>query len=374
VGDDAISDAARYRELVEALDEGVVFQDRNGQVVACNTAAARILGITRDELIGSRTADPRFSTLRADGTAIPPGEYPPDVVRRTGQAVTNALLRVRRPDGETLWLTLNARPVFAPATDELGGALPAGVVLSFADVTGQREVEAQRMESLGRLAGGIAHDFNNLLGVILNYAYVITRHPGAPAVVVDDARRIQDAAEHGTDLVRQLLLFSRRESGITRRFDVRPVIDEIVELVQRPFGEHVEIRVHHTDEPCTVVGDRGALGQVVLNVLLNARDAVEDSGCIDVRTAHVPSDRFLAGPSVVATFADDGCGMSDEVRERAFEPFFSTKSEGSGLGLAAAYGSVDAMGGRIEIESAPAVGTTVRVVLPSDPKTDGERA
>jgi two-component system, cell cycle sensor histidine kinase and response regulator CckA len=361
VSEDASSDSARDRELVEALDEGVVFQDRDGYVVACNTAAARILGVTRDALIGSRSGDPRFFTERADGTIVPPDQHTPDVARLTGTPQSDVVLRVRRPDGDTVWLTLNARPVFEPGETEA-----SGVVLSFTDITRQRDAEAQRMESLGRLAGGIAHDFNNLLGVILNYAHVIARHPDAPAPIAEDARRIQEAAEHGTDLVRQLLLFSRRESGSPRRFDVRPVIDEIVELVLRPFGSRIELNVDHTDEPCFVVGDRGQLGQVVLNLLLNARDAVDGAGRIALRSAVVPSDRYRAGSSAVVTVSDDGCGMSDDVRLRAFEPFFSTKQEGSGLGLAAAYGSITAMGGRIEIQSAPGVGTTVRLMLPTD--------
>jgi PAS domain S-box-containing protein len=375
VSDDVISDSPRYRELVEALDEGVVFQDRDGYTIACNGAAARILGVPRDELIGSRRGDPRFSTAGADGKILLPDQQPSGLAQLTGRPLSHELLRVRRPDGTTVWLTLNARPVFEPGDDE-----PSGVVLSFTDITGQRDAEAQRMESLGRLAGGIAHDFNNLLGVILNYAHVIGRHPGAPAMIAEDARRIQEAAEHGTDLVRQLLLFSRRESGSTLRFDVRPVIDEIVELVERPFGPRFELAVEHCKEDCVVIGDRGQLGQVVLNLLLNGRDAVTGGGHIDVRTSVMPVEGADRAPSVVIAVTDDGCGMTEDVRLRAFEPFFSTKQEGSGLGLAAAYGSIRAMGGRIEIESAPGVGSTVRVVLParasgaaSDDAADGRQ-
>jgi PAS domain S-box-containing protein len=368
VSDDVISDSARYRELVEALDEGVVFQDRDGYTIACNGAAARILGVPREELIGSRRGDPRFSTAGADGKVLLPEQQPSGLAQLTGRPLSHELLRVLRPDGTTVWLTLNARPVFEP-----GDSQPSGVVLSFTDITGQRDAEAQRMESLGRLAGGIAHDFNNLLGVILNYAHVIARHPDAEATITEDARRIQEAAEHGTDLVRQLLLFSRRESASTLRFDVRPVIDEIVELVERPFGPRIEIAIQHSDRACIVIGDRGQLGQVVLNLLLNARDAVAGGGRVEIKTSMTSVDRADRAPAVVIAVTDDGCGMTEDVRLRAFEPFFSTKQEGSGLGLAAAYGSIRAMGGRIEIESASGVGSTVQVVLPAETGPDPPR-
>jgi signal transduction histidine kinase len=154
---------------------------------------------------------------------------------------------------------------------------------------------------------------------------------------------------------------------VARRFDVRPVVDEMVELVVRPFAPRVELVVHHDDDDCAVAADRGQLGQVLLNLLLNARDAIEGTGHIDVTTAkHFDGVGEFTGPAVVIEVTDDGRGMDDEVRDRAFEPFFSTKVDGSGLGLSAAYGSITAAGGQITIDSAPGAGTTVRVVLPLD--------
>jgi signal transduction histidine kinase len=271
-------------------------------------------------------------------------------------------MQVRRPDGVYVWISLNARPVF-----EQGAREPTGVVVSFTDITRQHDVEAQRMESLGRLAGGIAHDFNNLLGVILNYAAVIAKRAGPDGRIAEDARRIQEAADHGTDLVRQLLLFSRQEGPVARRFDVRPVVDEMVELVVRPFAPRVEIVVHHADADCAVAADRGQLGQVLLNLLLNARDAIDGNGHVDVvTTKHLDGFGDFSAPVVVIEVVDDGIGMSDAVRARAFEPFFTTKADGSGLGLSAAYGSITAVGGQITIDSEPGAGTTVRVILPFD--------
>jgi PAS domain S-box-containing protein len=364
VPDERVHDeAARYRELVHVLDEGVVFQDRTGTVVAANDAAGRILGVDPDDLIGSTANDPRFSAVFADGTPLQPDEHPPSVARLTGEPQSNVIMHVRRPDGVYVWLSVNARPVF-----EDGGNEPTGVVLSFTDITGQRDFEAQRMESLGRLAGGIAHDFNNLLGVILNYASVIAKRAGADDRITEDARRIQEAADHGTDLVRQLLLFSRQEGRVARRFDVRPVVDEMVELVVRPFAPRIELEVRHSEAECVVAADRGQLGQVLLNLLLNARDAIEGAGHITVTTEkQVDGADVVPGPVVVIAVSDDGSGMAPEVQARAFEPFFTTKVEGSGLGLSAAYGSITAVGGRITIESALDAGSTVRVVLPFDP-------
>jgi two-component system, cell cycle sensor histidine kinase and response regulator CckA len=355
-------DSGRYAALVQVLDEGVVFQDREGRVVVANDAAARILGVPAEELIGADAGDARFTAMNADGQPIDPDDHPPVIALRTGRPVANALMQVRRPDGIYVWISLNARPVF-----EHGETDPSGVVISFTDITRQHDVEAQRMESLGRLAGGIAHDFNNLLGVILNYASVIAKRAGSDPRIAEDARRIQEAADHGTDLVRQLLLFSRQEGPVARRFDVRPVVDEMVELVVRPFAPRIEIVVRHADADCAVAADRGQLGQVLLNLLLNARDAIDGNGHIEVTTAkHVRGFGEFSLPAVVIEVIDDGEGMTDEVRARAFEPFFTTKADGSGLGLSAAYGSITGVGGQITIESAPGEGSTVRVILPLD--------
>ena len=355
----ADGELARWRELVRVLDEGVVFQDRTGKVVTANDAAARILGLTPAELAVSRANDPRFSSRRPDGTEIRSDEHPSVVALATGEPQSNVVMHVRRPDGVYIWLSVNARPMFED------GEEPSGVVLSFSDITRQRDLEAQRMESLGRLAGGVAHDFNNLLGVILNYASVIARQAGPNQQIADDARRIQEAADHGTDLVRQLLLFSRQEGLVPRRFDVRPVVDEMVELVVRPFAPRIELQVQHCGAECTVAADRGQLGQALLNLLLNARDAIDGMGHIDVTTAESSgTEHGVPGPVVIVSVSDDGCGMTSEVQARAFEPFFTTKSEGSGLGLSAAYGSITAFGGRITIESSPGAGTTVRIVMP----------
>ena len=148
VADERVHDeAARYRELVHVLDEGVVFQDRTGTVVAANDAAGRILGVAPDDLIGSTANDPRFSAAYTDGSPLQPDEHPPNLALVTGEPQSNVIMHVRRPDGVYVWLSVNARPVF-----EEGGTEPTGVVLSFTDITGQRDFEAQRMESLGRLA------------------------------------------------------------------------------------------------------------------------------------------------------------------------------------------------------------------------------
>jgi two-component system cell cycle sensor histidine kinase/response regulator CckA len=364
VADDRVEDeAARYRELVHVLDEGVVFMDSTGTTVLANEAAGRILGVRPDDLIGSNTFDPRFPTTHADGTPVERDEFPAVATLATGKPHSNVTMHMRRPDGVYVWLTVNARPVF-----EEGGTEPTGVVLSFTDITGQRDTEAQRMESLGRLAGGIAHDFNNLLGVILNYASVIAKRAGPDDQIAEDARRIQEAADHGTDLVRQLLLFSRQEARVARRFDLRPVVDEMVELIVRPFAPRIELDVRHSAEECIVAADRGQLGQVLLNLLLNARDAIDSVGHITVTTTkHADGSEVIPGPVVVVAVEDDGCGMTSEVQARAFEPFFTTKVEGSGLGLSAAYGSITAVGGRITIESTLDVGSIVRIVLPFDP-------
>jgi two-component system cell cycle sensor histidine kinase/response regulator CckA len=363
VTDEHLDDDARYRALVHVLDEGVVFQDGEGKVLAANDAAGRILGVDPDDLIGTSAYSSRFSAWHVDGSEVLRAEHPSVAALETGKPISNAVMKVQRADGVPVWVAISARPVFHD-----GASAPSGVVVSFNDVTLRRDLEALQMESLGRLAGGIAHDFNNLLGVILNYASVIAKQVSPDHRIADDARRIREAADYGTELVRQLLLFSRQEDRVARRFDLRPVVDEMVELIVRPFAPHIEVRVHHWPEECIVVADRGQLGQVLLNLLLNARDAIEGDGHITVTTTKQPGGGDDAlGPVVVVAVEDDGCGMTSEVQARALEPFFTTKVDGSGLGLSAAYGSITAVGGRITIESTLDVGSIVRIVLPFDP-------
>jgi two-component system, cell cycle sensor histidine kinase and response regulator CckA len=241
----------------------------------------------------------------------------------------------------------------------------------------RRDVQArleqgQRLESVGRLAGGIAHDFNNILGVILNSAgFLETDLPEGPAR--DDAREIREAAERGGGLTRQLLLFSRHQEAEPEKLDIDGVVGGIEQMLRRLLGEHVELSLRcATGE--TVEADRGQLEQVLVNLAINARDAMPRGGTIKVTTRSVELNREGAGAVglgpgryVGLAVADDGEGMDDETAARAFDPFFSTKreGEGTGLGLATVYGIVTRAGGHIELRSRTGRGTVVDILLPA---------
>ena len=254
------------------------------------------------------------------------------------------------------------------------------------DVTDRREAETERrhleselqlsrrMESVGRLAGGIAHDFNNLLSVILNYGEVMRRRLPEGDPLRDEVQEIQAAAERGVALTRQLLLFSRRDTEHPDTVDVNTLIGEMQRLLARTLGEDVKLEIQLDPALERVHIDYSHLEQVVLNLAVNARDAMPEGGTLTVETsmADVRAGRGSAaglkpGRYVCLRVADSGTGMSPEVAARAFEPFFTTKEvgAGSGMGLAMAYGVVRRAGGHLRLDSRPGRGTAVEILLPA---------
>jgi signal transduction histidine kinase len=243
----------------------------------------------------------------------------------------------------------------------------------------QEELEAEyhsrRMESIGQLAGGVAHDFNNLLGVILNYAEFVADELEEGTTAHTDVVEIRKAAERATELTRQLLIFSRRDVVKPTPVDLNEVVRDVERLLRRTLGEHVELIVNPGRGLPAVLADPGQIEQVLVNLAVNARDAMPNGGRLRVDTREVELDGdFLQehpdqspGRYVRLTVADDGVGMEPEIAARAFEPFFSTKrkGEGTGLGLATVYGIVTGAGGQISVYTEPGEGTVFRVHLPA---------
>lgn len=251
--------------------------------------------------------------------------------------------------------------------------------------------QSRRMESLGQLAGGVAHDFNNLLAVILNYASFVaeelTKATATPtgtqwAGPLKDVEQIQLAAERASLLTHQLLAFARREVVQARVLSLNSAITRMEQILRRTIGEQTELVIDLAAGLPTVVADPGQIEQIVLNLAINARDAMPAGGTLSIDTSAVeltgdenPIEVAPAGLYVRFRVGDTGVGMSAEVRERAFEPFYTTKpkGEGSGLGLATVYGIVSQSGGYTKIYSEAGVGTTVTVLLPAtkqDPTRD----
>jgi signal transduction histidine kinase/CheY-like chemotaxis protein len=297
-------------------------------------------------------------------------EYPVSRCLVTGPAQPPMTLGVRRPDGTTRWGVFTAAP---------SGALSAGVVVTFLDVTGQKQLEhqyqqSQKMEAIGRLAGGVAHDFNNLLTVINGYADMLLEDlpPGDPSL--PSVAEIRRAGARSAELTHQLLAFSRRQILAPRVLDLNAVVAEAETMLHRVIGEDVHLTTDLAAGLWAVKADPGQIQQVLMNLAVNARDAMPQGGQLRIETRNLELDEDYSrlhqdagsGPHVMLSVSDSGSGMAQEVRARLFEPFFTTKApgKGTGLGLATVYGIVRQSGGHVEVETHLGMGTAIRVCLP----------
>jgi PAS domain S-box-containing protein len=274
-------------------------------------------------------------------------------------------VRWRGRDGTLVYLEQRATTV----TDEEGVVVAVeGILRDTTDQTlaeeDRRRLEHQlrqneRLDSLGHLAGGVAHDFNNLLAVVSGYCDVLAEDLPPDSPNVADVDCIRKAAERGASLTRQLLIFSRLEPSRTERLNLNTVVAETRDLLSRTLGEDISVATVLADDVRPVRADRSKMEQVLLNVAVNARAAMPGGGMLTIETAD-------DGDHVLLTVTDDGHGMPPDVLQRAFEPFFTTrpKGEGTGLGLATAYGAVTDVGGTIDLVSEVGAGTTVRIRLP----------
>jgi signal transduction histidine kinase/CheY-like chemotaxis protein len=254
------------------------------------------------------------------------------------------------------------------------------------DMLAVRAQQSQRLESLGQLAGGVAHDFNNLLGVILNYAAFVNEElqieidsdTDAAArwePVRADVDQIVNAADRAAVLTRQLLAFARREVVRPQVLDLNAIIGEVEQLLVRSLGEHVEMSTSLDADIWPVLVDPGKLEQVLVNLAVNARDAMTSGGTLTFETKNVVADDAYVGLNpgigvgryVRLRVSDTGCGMDESVQARAFEPFYTTKApgEGTGLGLATVYGIITQAGGDVQLSSEIGLGTTITVLLPA---------
>jgi PAS domain S-box-containing protein len=342
------------RAAFAASFDAVVITDDERRIVEVNPAACRLYGADREELVGRRVDD-----------LVPPHRL--TVLERDWERYVSAETvaeewELRRPDGTDLVVAASARPNFLP-----------GLHLVFMrDVTGSRQLEqklaeSQRLESIGRLAGGIAHDFNNLLTAIIGYSTLIEQRALAPEAEADLAE-IQRAAERGAQLVRQLLAFARRQVLTPEPLDLNAVLDDVGSLLRRVIGEDVRLRMEPARALRTARADRGQLEQVLMNLAVNARQAMPHGGTLTIRTFDLdrPEGETELRHWVALEVSDTGAGMDETTRSRIFEPFFTTRPEGTGLGLATAHGIVSQSGGEIDVSSEPGRGTTFTVLLPAE--------
>ncbi|MFN7144135.1 MAG: ATP-binding protein, partial [Myxococcota bacterium] len=285
------------------------------------------------------------------------------------RAPFRAEYRMRARDGRWLWIRDELRP-----EPEAHGERMRGL---FLDITEHRVLqeqvrEAQRLESVGQLAGGIAHDFNNLLSVIISYSSLALRRVPDPSKA-RELHQIRRAADRAAALTKQLLAYSRRQVLDARVLDLKVCIADVHDMHKRALGEDITLTEEFAPDLPWVRVDRVQLEQVLLNLMVNARDATPPGGSVRVVTRSRKLDAeaaralgVVAGEYAEVAVTDTGCGMTEEVREHLFEPFFTTKEvgKGTGLGLATSYGIVRQSGGFIEVESEPGRGSTFRVALP----------
>jgi two-component system cell cycle sensor histidine kinase/response regulator CckA len=354
------------RAVVEGSPDLVLVKDLTGAYVLANDAAARAIGRPVHEIIG-RTPEDLF-----------PAEFAQDVRKADSEVLeqhgpVTRERRLRIGDEERTFLL-----VLHTWFDAQGA--PAGVVTVGRDLTERLLLEAQlrhaqKLDALGRLSGGIAHDFNNLLTAILANAHLVADAvPDTEPDMRGDVEEIVAAAQRGTELTRKLLAFGRRELLERRPIDLTAVLADNASMMRRLVPEQIDIRLDLPSEPLTVRADQGALGQILLNLVTNARDALPGAGRIEIRLREVERD---GQPRARLTVRDTGVGMSEATRAHVFEPFFTTKpaGQGTGLGLSIAYGLVQRHDGTIEIESAPGAGTTVSIELPlAEPGPEPEQA
>ena len=361
---------ARYRRIVDTTNEGIWTIDEHTAATFVNRRMAEMLGYTPDEMTGRKLLSFMFPE------DIPKMEERMAVLRRGGSYVGE--MRYRRRDGRELIALASA----APNLDEAGRS--RGGFAMMIDITAQKRDQAEhevlrqqleqsrKMESIGRLAGGVAHDFNNLLTVINGYSDMLLKD-----LPEDDPERtalmeIRDAGERAAALTKQLLTFGRRQISRPRALDLNALVAGAERMLQRLIGEDIVLETSLDPALEAVEADPGQMHQVLLNLSINARDAMPDGGTLVIATAAARFDQDSAPPGCQPgayarlTVADTGAGMDEETMRHLFEPFFTTKPSGlgTGLGLATVYGVVQQSRGSIRVHSAPGEGCRFEIHLP----------
>ncbi len=359
----------RFRSLVENASDTMSILDADGTIRYHSPSVARMLGWTPEDLVGTRA-----TTL----------VHPDDVARVEAELVALAAepdgvrtveCRIRHKDGAWHHLEITARNRFADPTIQ-------GLICNSRDISRQHALEtrvreSERLEAIGRLAGGIAHDFNNVLTIVRGHAQLLLETLPANDPTRDEVLEIDRGAERAVRLTQQLLAFGRRQMMVVRVLDPAAVVTGMEKMLRRLIGEDIELRVVPDDGTHRIRADLAQLEQVVMNLAVNARDAMPGGGTLTIRVAaaeigasgaedEIPGS-LRPGRYVRLSVTDTGAGMDAKTRQHIFEPFFTTKEigAGTGLGLATVYGIVTQSGGAIDVASEIGEGTTFNVYLPA---------
>jgi two-component system, cell cycle sensor histidine kinase and response regulator CckA len=362
---EAVSPSPRgwFQRFFAQAPIGIALVDRCGRLVEANRAVGALFDQDPHDLIGRELTGLLGTADRAGvaGVLAATGDMPPEPIE----------VRLDGPRERTLMLFLGRL--------DAAGVTEAAAALHFIDVTERKNLErqfaqSQKMQAVGQLAGGIAHDFNNLLTAMIGFCdlLLLRCRPGDPSFA--DIMQIQQNANRAANLVRQLLAFSRQQALQPRILDVTDILVELSHLLRRLIGENIEFEIVHGRDLGLIKVDQGQFEQVIINLVINARDAMPGGGRLTIRTctaAHAESHRrghevMPAGEYVLVEVADTGVGIPAAHIERIFEPFFSTKEGGSGtgLGLSTVYGIVRQTGGFVFVDSVPGCGSNFQIYLP----------
>jgi two-component system, cell cycle sensor histidine kinase and response regulator CckA len=355
-----------FRLITENAADMIAVVDTTGKRVYNSPSYEKILGYKPEELGGTTAInqihpEDREKVLKAAVDA-----------RHTGVGSTLEY-RMRHKDGS--WRTLESR-----ASTIMKGGQVEKIVIVNRDVTQRKSLEeqfrqAQKMEAIGRLSGGVAHDFNNLLGVIIGYGEIVQEGTPAESTFRNCVDEMLKAGHRAAGLTRQLLAFSRQQVMDTRVLDLNAVVRDMEKMLQRLIGEDIDLKTSLDADLVRIKADQGQIEQVILNLAVNARDAMPNGGELSLHTTNFFMDQefvsrypypVLPGNYVLFTVSDTGVGMNAATRARVFEPFFTTKEKGkgTGLGLSMVYGIVKQSGGYIEVLSEPGAGASFKIYLP----------
>lgn len=366
----------RLSRAVEQSPASIVITDPAGNIEYVNPKFTAVTGYTQAEVLGQ---NPRV---------LKSGEIPPEGYAELWRTITSGKewrgeFHNRKKNGELYWELASISPIL----DESGRITHFLAVKE--DITERRRMEeefrqAQKLEAVGRLAGGVAHDFNNILAAILMNLSLLKDENDLPQDVTEGLDELEREANRAASLTRQLLVFSRRHVLDPKPLDLNDVIHNMSKMLRRLIGEDIDLVFQGQAEPLWIVADAGMVDQVLLNLCVNARDAMPEGGQLAVGTRRVQFDDAQARANPAArpglfaclSVTDSGCGMSEDTQMRIFEPFYTTKEvgKGTGLGLATVQSIVDQHRGWVEVESTVGKGTTFRVYLPAMPERAGEQA
>jgi two-component system cell cycle sensor histidine kinase/response regulator CckA len=365
----------RFRAVLDAMDEGVVLHHADLSIGLSNPAAQRILGLSADQLAGRTPSDPSWRTISPDGAPLPPEQHFASIAMRTGRPASG-VMGVERHGHERVWINVNAIPLLPD-----GETAPAGVVATFADITARLALEdqlrqAQKMEVMGRMASGVAHDFNNLLTIIRSASELLRIDASRAGIIFDALDDIESATDRAVALTAHLLTFSRRQHAAPSLLCPAVLVADALPILRRLGGDgvSVEYETNREAERAWIWADPVRFEQVLVNLVSNAKDAMPSGGTVRVQTnvvtlSQAVTHRFgaiAAGTYATLAVEDSGTGMTGEVLDHLFDPFYTTKPQGrgTGLGLSIVYGVVHEALGTITVDSEPGRGSRLTVYWP----------